>query len=79
MSQNHRPAAPAIDPTKKSSLFEVPYNLRSRLVHGTDPFPSFEDVSSIVADVEVFVSDLLWVGHLPPEKQSHQTVRSIEM
>jgi hypothetical protein len=24
MSQNHRPAAPAIDPTKKSSLFEVP-------------------------------------------------------
>jgi hypothetical protein len=25
MSQNHRPAAPAIDLTKKSSLFEVPY------------------------------------------------------
>ena len=25
MSQNHRPAAPAIDPTKKSSLFEVPF------------------------------------------------------
>jgi len=24
MSQNHRPAAPAIDLTKKSSLFEVP-------------------------------------------------------
>jgi hypothetical protein len=24
MSQNHRSAAPAIDPTKKSSLFEVP-------------------------------------------------------
>jgi hypothetical protein len=24
MSQNHRPAAPAINPTKKSSLFEVP-------------------------------------------------------
>jgi hypothetical protein len=27
MSQNHRRAAPAIDPTKKSSLFEVPYNI----------------------------------------------------
>jgi hypothetical protein len=26
MSQNHRPAAPAIDLTKKSSLFEVPMN-----------------------------------------------------
>jgi hypothetical protein len=26
MSQNHRPAAPAIDLTKKSSLFEVPYS-----------------------------------------------------
>jgi hypothetical protein len=25
MSQNHRPAALAIDPTKKPSLFEVPY------------------------------------------------------
>jgi hypothetical protein len=25
MSQNHRRAAPAIDPTKKSSLFEVPF------------------------------------------------------
>src|SRR6202023_688209 len=25
MSQNHRPAAPAIDPTKKPSLFEVPF------------------------------------------------------
>jgi hypothetical protein len=25
MSQNHRPAAPAIDLTKKSPLFEVPY------------------------------------------------------
>ena len=27
MSQNHRPAAPAVDPTKKSSLFEVPLAL----------------------------------------------------
>jgi hypothetical protein len=60
-------------------FFTDVYNLRSRLVHGTDPFPSFEDVSSIAADVEVFVSDLLWAGHLPPEQQSHQTVRSIEM
>ena len=29
MSQNHRPAAPAIDPTKKSSLFEVPFKLKA--------------------------------------------------
>jgi hypothetical protein len=27
MSQNHRPAAPAIDLTKKSSLFEVPIRI----------------------------------------------------
>jgi hypothetical protein len=30
MSQNHRPAAPAIDLTKKSSLFEVPFNQLSQ-------------------------------------------------
>ena len=28
MSQNHPPAAQAIDPTKKSSLFEVPFRAR---------------------------------------------------
>jgi hypothetical protein len=27
MSQNHRRAAPTIDPTQKSSLFEVPYSV----------------------------------------------------
>jgi len=27
MSQNHRRDAPAINPTKNSSLFEVPYRL----------------------------------------------------
>jgi hypothetical protein len=31
MSQNHRPAAPAIDPTKKSSLFEVPLSIVASL------------------------------------------------
>jgi hypothetical protein len=29
MSKNHRPAAPAIDLTKKSSLFEVPIRVKS--------------------------------------------------
>ena len=64
-------------PAKK--FFTDVYNLRSRLVHGTDPFPSFDDVASIVGDVEVFVSDLLWAGHLPPEEQPYRTVRSVEM
>jgi hypothetical protein len=32
MSQNHRPAAPAIDPTKKSSLFEVPSTCSFRIL-----------------------------------------------
>src|SRR5580704_15783624 len=39
MSQNHRPAALTIDPTKKSSLFEVPFGLflfRFYAVHPKD-------------------------------------------
>jgi hypothetical protein len=32
MSQNHSRAAPAIDPTKKSSLFEVPLIKRRMII-----------------------------------------------
>jgi Apea-like HEPN len=40
-------------------FFSEVYSLRSALVHGKTPFPTFEEVSNIVADVEGFVSDLL--------------------
>lgn len=35
------------------------YELRSKLVHGGSPFPSWEEVSKTVGDLEVFVSDLV--------------------
>lgn len=42
------------------------YHMRSSLVHGSVPYPSIEDVSRIVANLEVFVSDLLTVPILGP-------------
>jgi hypothetical protein len=35
------------------------YSLRSRLVHGTEPFPTFAETNAMAAPLEVFVSDLL--------------------
>ena len=35
------------------------YGLRSALVHGSIPFPNFDQVSSAVGQLELFVSDLL--------------------
>lgn len=35
------------------------YEIRSRLVHGEIPFPTREEVSAIVAQLEVMLSDLL--------------------
>lgn len=37
------------------------YGMRSALVHGSLPFPTFEQVSRIVGQLESFVSDLLTV------------------
>lgn len=42
-----------------SAFFSVSYILRSRLVHGKSPFPSPQEVRNVVADLELFVSDLL--------------------
>lgn len=41
------------------AFFSNCYKLRSGLVHGESPFPSWEKVSGMVATLEVFVSDLL--------------------
>ncbi len=40
------------------------YGLRSALVHGSIPYPSFEEVSNTVGHLEVFVADLLTVRFL---------------
>jgi hypothetical protein len=42
-----------------SGFFSECYDLRSRLVHGRSPYPSWQEVSEVVAVLEVFVSDLL--------------------
>jgi len=42
-----------------SDFFSRCYRLRSRLVHGDLPFPTREELSSIVAQLEVMLSDLL--------------------
>ncbi len=40
-------------------FFSEIYEMRSRLVHGGTPFPTFREVNAIAAPVEVFVSELL--------------------
>jgi hypothetical protein len=35
------------------------YSIRSSLVHGKVPFPSFDEIDAVAAPLEVFVSDLL--------------------
>jgi hypothetical protein len=42
-----------------ANFFAKCYQIRSNLVHGNMPFPSFEVVGSVVATLEVFVSNLL--------------------
>jgi hypothetical protein len=44
-----------------SKFFSHCYGLRSSLVHGSTPYPTFETVSTAVGQLEVFVSDLLTV------------------
>lgn len=42
-----------------SDFFSYCYDLRSGLVHGRLPYPSWQEVSGVVAALEVFVSDVL--------------------
>lgn len=44
---------------KAPAFFSYCYGLRSRLVHGEHPIPTQQEVGSVVAQLEVFVSDLL--------------------
>jgi hypothetical protein len=44
-----------------SRFFSYCYGLRSALVHGSTPYPTFDTVSIAVGKLEVFVSDLLTV------------------
>lgn len=47
-----------------SDFFTYCYTLRSNLVHGNMPYPTFEDISAAVGDLEVMVSDLITTPHL---------------
>lgn len=42
-----------------SKFFTEAYKLRSRLVHGLQPFPTFQEVNLMAAPTQGFVSDLL--------------------
>lgn len=44
---------------KSPAFFSYCYSIRSRLVHGEHPLPTQEEIGSAVAQLEVFVSDLL--------------------
>ena len=44
---------------KAPSFFSYCYNLRSRLVHGRHPMSSQQEIGSAVAQLEMFVSDIL--------------------
>lgn len=51
-----------------SKFFSHAYQLRSNLVHGNFPYPTFEEVGNLCGTLEVFVSDLLTspaLGHPP--------------
>ncbi len=49
---------------KPESFFSEAYELRSRLVHGKDPFPTRAEVVSILPTLEGFVADLICLPHL---------------
>jgi Apea-like HEPN len=53
-----------------SKFFTHCYGLRSKLVHGNIPFPTFEEISSTVGELELFVSDLLTKPFLELAPQS---------
>ncbi len=47
-----------------SKFFTCCYGLRSALVHGSIPYPTFDEVANTVGELEVYVSDLLTVPFL---------------
>jgi hypothetical protein len=47
-------------------FFNHSYQMRSKLVHGNLPYPTFEDVGNTVGALELFVSDLLTFPLLGP-------------
>jgi hypothetical protein len=49
-----------------ANYFTDVYHMRSSLVHGSIPYPTFNDVSRVVGNLEVFVSDLLTAPILGP-------------
>ena len=42
-----------------ADFFSYCYQLRSNLVHGNQPVPTFDEIANVVGQLEVFVSDLL--------------------
>jgi hypothetical protein len=56
-----------------SEFFMHCYQLRSNLVHGNLPYPSFEEVGNTCGTLEVFMSDLLTLPRsaLRYEKREH--------
>lgn len=51
-----------------AQYFTQVYQMRSNLVHGNLPYPTFEEVSTAVANLEVFVSDLLTKPYIEAPK-----------
>jgi len=49
-----------------SDFFVRCYQLRSNLVHGNLPYPTFEDIASVVGQLEVMVADLITAPFLGP-------------
>lgn len=49
-----------------AEFFAHVYQMRSNLVHGNLPYPTFKEVGAIAAPLEVFVSDLLTLHILEP-------------
>jgi hypothetical protein len=50
------------DGKKAAKFFSHVYSLRSNLVHGNMPYPTFNEISGVVATLENFVSDLLTIS-----------------
>ena len=48
-------------------FFRACYEMRSRLVHGSEPSPDYADVGRLAATLEVFVSDLITEPFIPLE------------
>lgn len=53
------PAGSNYNDLSPAMFFSKCYQLRSNLVHGNMPFPTFEEIGNVVATLEVFVSELL--------------------